>query len=160
MVRPHIAAAMFELPVAIDEHILGAIAASAPAAQQILLQIFGVVIKGPPQFHQQAVVEMKAQFAKKLFDDLQADQTDVIGHDDCLGILRLDLDDAIDITQDKRRRLRLMGVRMGAPKADLAVFDHIVIRCAHDLMLAISRHLARPKGAKWRVDCYSRENFA
>ena len=46
MVGPHIAAAMFELPVAVDEDSLGAITTSAPATQHVLLQIFCVVIQG------------------------------------------------------------------------------------------------------------------
>ena len=137
MIRSHIAAAMFELPVAIDKDVPGAIAAPASAAHHILLQFFGVVIQGAPQFHQETVVEMKAKFAQKRVDDLQSDLTDIIGHHHHCITGWMYVEDAFDIAQDKRRRQRLIGVRMGAPKPDLAAFDRVIANGTHDLMLVI-----------------------
>jgi hypothetical protein len=123
MIRAHVAATMFDLPIPVDKDRLSAIAAARLAPQCISLSIFTVVIQRPAYPHEQVVVQVETEFDQQAIDQLQGDVGDVVRDIYEFSMRGLNLKNAFDITQDEGRSLSLVGVMMRPPKTDLAVLD-------------------------------------
>ena len=123
MIRAHVAATMFDLPIPVDKDRLSAIAATRLASQCISLRIFAVVIQRPAYPHEQVVVQVETEFGQQAIDQLQGDVGDIVRDMNEFSMRGPNLKNALDITQDEGRGLCLVGVMMWPPKTDLAVLD-------------------------------------
>ena len=123
MIRTHVAAAVFDLPIPVDKHRLSAITAARFAPQCVSLRIFAVVIQRPAYPHEQVVVQVEAEFDKQAIDQLQGDVGDIVRDMNKFSVRGPNLKNALDITQDEGRSLCLVRVMMWPPKTDLAVLN-------------------------------------
>ena len=123
MIRAHVAATMFDLPIPVDKDRLSAIAATRLAPECVSLRIFGVVIQRPAYLHEQVVVQVETEFDQQAIDQLQGDEGNIVSDMNQFSMRGPNLENALDITQDEGRGLCLVGVMMWPPKTDLAVLD-------------------------------------
>jgi len=123
MIRAHVAATMFDLPIPVDKDRLSAIAATRFAPERVSLRIFAVVIQRPAYLHEQVVVQVETEFGQQAIDQLQGDVGDIVGDMNEFSMRGPNLENALDITEDEGRGLCLVGVMMWPSKTDLAVLD-------------------------------------
>ncbi len=123
MIRTHVAAAMFNLPIPVDKHRLSAIVVTRLTPQYVSLRVFAVVIQRSADPHEKVVVQVEAEFDKQAIDQLQCDDGDIVRDMNEFRVLESNLKHALDITQDEGRCLCLVGIMMWPAKTDLAVFD-------------------------------------
>ena len=98
MIRTHVAAAVFDLPIPVDKHRLSAIAAARFAPQCVSLRIFAVVIQRPPYPHEQVVVQVETEFVEQAIDQLQGDVGDIVRDKNEFSVRGPNLKNALDIT--------------------------------------------------------------